>query len=220
MVIIWFLCMTRDSYSMNELAETTSIEPRTIRSYIERGLLPNAGKRGRGARYSTEHLARLRTIQGLRRARPGITLNDIRILLQQLKPEQIHRLARGSITAVASAISEPVHQESDLPEGNFQKEYFQRETETDVGVIDWSQIASSMTGVERLVRLLREVSGVRSPTPKSRIENWTRIAVTQDFELSVRADFAAGQLVAFRELADLLRHLFENTHALPEASHD
>ena len=212
--------MACDSYSMNELAETTGIEPRTIRSYIERGLLPNAVTRGRRASYSTEHLARLRTIQGLRRARPGITLNDIRILLQQLKPEQIHQLARGSITAVASAISEPGHQEKDLHEGDFKEEYFQGETERAVGVIDWSQIASSMTGVERLVRLLREASGTRSPTPRSRIENWTRIAVTPDFELSVRADFDEGQLVAFRELADLLRHLFENAHALEASSHD
>ena len=212
--------MAHDSYSMKELAKTTGIEPRTIRNYIERGLLPNSRTRGRGASYSTEHVARLRAIQGLRRARPGITLNGIRILLQQLKPEQIHRLAEGSITAVASAISEPMHQESDLHEGTFQEEYFQRETENDVGVIDWSQIASSMTGVERLVRLLREVSGSRSPMPKSRIENWTRIAVTPDFELSVRADFDEGQLVAFRELADLLRHLFENAPALQAASHD
>lgn len=212
--------MPRDSYSMNELAEATGIEPRTIRSYIERGLLPSAGTRGRGASYSPEHLARLRTIQGLRRARPEMTLSKIRILFQQLKPEQIHQLAKGSITAVASTISDPMHRGSDLHEDNSHEEPFQRETENDVGVIDWSQIASSMTGVERLVRLLREVSGSRSPAPKSRIENWTRIAVTPDFELSVRADFDEGQLAAFRELADLLRHLFENAHALQTASHD
>ena len=63
-----------------------------------------------------------------------------------------------------------MHRGSDLHEDNSHEEYlFKGRTENDVGVIDWSQIASSMTGVERLVRLLREVSGSRSPAPK--IEN-------------------------------------------------
>jgi DNA-binding transcriptional MerR regulator len=197
--------MADDSYSLNDLADLTGIEARTIRSYIERGLLPSAQTRGRGASYSAEHLARLQVIQALRRARPNIALNDIRILLQQLKPEQIHRLAGGSISAAVGAIDGFAQ-----PDGSDVVET----AADDEGAVDWSQTAKKLTGAERLVRLLNEVSGFRSPAAASKMEGWQRIAVTPDIELSVRAEFDADQLAAFRELADLLRHLLQHTGAL------
>src|SRR5271157_2972339 len=85
--------------SLAQLADKSGIEPRTIRSYIERGLLPGAQSRGRGAGYFAEHLNRLRVIQHLRRLRPNATLNDIRMQLQHLTPQQIQAFAHGSITA-------------------------------------------------------------------------------------------------------------------------
>src|SRR5438067_777727 len=91
--------MDSDSYSLKDLAEATGIEARTVRNYIERGLLPGAHSRGRGATYGIEHLSRLKVIQMLRRARPDITLTELRIQLQQLTPEQIYALAEGAITA-------------------------------------------------------------------------------------------------------------------------
>ena len=54
--------MEEESLTLAKLAEQTSIEPRTIRSYIERGLLPGAQSRGRGAVYLAEHLNRLKVI--------------------------------------------------------------------------------------------------------------------------------------------------------------
>ncbi len=201
--------MADDSYSLTELTDVTGIEARTIRSYIERGLLAGAQTRGRGASYSAEHLARLQVIQAFRRARPNIALSDIRILLQQLKPEQIHSLAGGSISAAVRAIAESAQpDDDDLVE-----------TAADDGgevprATDWDQSAKKLTGAERLVRLLHEVSGFRSPAPTSKMEGWQRIAVTPDIELSVRAEFDADQLAAFRDLADLLRHLLQHTDAL------
>jgi hypothetical protein len=46
------------------------------------------------------------------------------------------------------------------------------------------------------------------------VEGWNRIAVTPDVELSIRSDFNADQLAAFRELADLLRNLLQRTDAV------
>lgn len=200
--------MTEDSYSLTELADATGIEARTIRSYIERGLLAGAQNRGRGASYSTEHLARLQVIQAFRRARPNIALSDIRILLQQLNPEQIQSLAGGSITAAGRAIDESAQPDDDLVETT-------ANDESEVPrATDWDQSAKKLTGAERLLRLLHEVSGLTSAAPTSKMEGWQRIAVTPDIELSVRAEFDADQSAAFRELADLLRHLLQHTDAL------
>src|ERR1700735_5641431 len=92
--------MSEETYSLADVAEASGIEERTIRSYIERGLLPGAQTRGRGASYSDEHLARLHLIRAVRRARPTVTLSEIRITLQSLTQQEMHTLVAGSITAL------------------------------------------------------------------------------------------------------------------------
>lgn len=202
--------MSEENYSLSELADAAGIEARTIRSYIERGLLSGPNARGRGAAYSKEHLSRLQVISSLRRARPNMGLAEIRIFLQSMNPDQIHRLAGGSISATARAIDEYGHSE-DVHAQNLAPEDDADETSARV---DWERTATKLTGAERLVCLMRELTGLTPPTPSSKVEGWNRIAVTPDVELSIRADFDADQLAAFRELADLLRYLLQRTHAV------
>jgi DNA-binding transcriptional MerR regulator len=201
--------MTENRYSLNDLADSVGIEPRTIRSYIERGLLPGAQERGRAASYSEEHLSRLEVIKSLRRARPTITLSEIRIFLEGLDPERLRALASGSITATAPRIIESVkHDDIEITNPI-------SEDEDEIPrMIDWERSAARLTGAGRLVLLLRELSGIRSPASTAKMEMWQRIPVTPDVELSVRAEFDANQLAAFKELADLLRHLLQHPNAL------
>jgi len=200
--------MLEDSYSLKGLADATGIEERTIRSYIERGLLPGAQARGRAASYSKEHLSRLQVIRSLRRARPNIGLSEIRIFLQNLSPEQIDRLAAGEITATPRVIEASVR-----PDDAESHDAGDDDSEI-LRTIDWERSAASLTGVERLVCLLREVSGFTPPTPTSKVEGWQRIGVTPDIELSVRAGLDDNLMAAFRELADLLRNLLQRTGVL------
>ena len=200
--------MAAESYSLTELAGATGLEERTIRSYIERGLLPGANARGRASSYSDEHLARLNIIMSLRRARPNIGLSEIRIFLQNLSPEQIKRFADGEITAT-SRVTDTLIQTEGTESGTASNEDIEMPRTT-----DWARSAASLTGVERLVCILREVSGQKAPGSTSKVEGWQRIAVTPDIELSVRAGFDETLVAAFRELADLLRHLLQHTDAL------
>jgi len=204
--------MVGASYTLDELSEATGIEPRTIRSYIERGLLPGAESRGRGATYCAAHLSRLKVIQALRRARPNVALNDVRIVLQQLSGQQIDELSHGKITAAVAAMDEPWHQED---EGDSQDAVDERGSEFG---IDW-EVAGKLTGVERLVGLLREVAGPASAVPRPKSEEWTRIPVTPDVELSVRGKFHESQVAVFRDLAALLRCLLEQSEATQEEGH-
>jgi len=198
--------VSENSYSLIDLADAAGIEARTIRSYIERGLLPGAVTKGRAASYSEEHLSRLEVIKSLRRARPNIPLSELRIFLEGLNPERLHALAGGSITASARAIDESMQPDEADPVAEDDDEIPR--------MIDSDRSAAKLTGAERLVRLLREVSGVRSPAPAAKVEGWQRIAVTPDIEFSVRAEFDANQLMAFRELADQLRQLLQHSNAL------
>jgi DNA-binding transcriptional MerR regulator len=200
--------MSNGSYSLAELAGVTGLEERTIRSYIERGLLAGANARGRAASYSDEHLARLNVIMSVRRARPNIGLSEIRIFLQNLSPEQIKRFADGEIAAT-SRVTDTLIQTEGTESGTASDEDIEMPRTT-----DWARSAASLTGVERLVCILREVNGQKAPGSTSKVEGWQRIAVTPDVELSVRAGFDETLVAAFRELADLLRHLLQHTDAL------
>ena len=61
--------------TLGEIAEASRLPARTIRFYIARGLLNGPVKGGRGAAYTTEHLARLDRIKSLQAE--GHTLSEI-----------------------------------------------------------------------------------------------------------------------------------------------
>jgi hypothetical protein len=144
----------------------------------------------------------------LRRARPNIGLSEIRIFLQNLSPDQIERFAGGEITAASRVTDTLIHTE-DTESGTGSTEHIEMRRTT-----DWARSAATLTGVERLVCILREVSGQKAPGSTSKVEEWQRIAVTPDIELSVRAGFDETLVAAFRELAGLLRHLLQRTDTL------
>jgi DNA-binding transcriptional MerR regulator len=216
MATISFVAMEPTTYTLDELAAETGIEARTIRSYIERGLLPSAQSRGRSASYLPDHLDRLRVIKFLRRAWPNLSLTEIRIRLQQLTPENIRALAEGRIAAVPVAAA---------TEGVGEQEFIDEDDEEEPGEEEpagptVTVPANQLAGAQRLVYALRQISGYGPTAPASKAEPWHRIAVTKDIELSVRAGFNDTQLTAFRELADLLRDVLTRTDAIPHQSSD
>jgi len=80
-------------YSLAELADLTGIQARTIRSYIEKGIVPAPERPGRHAYYVDDHLDRLRAIVALRRL-DQLTLDEVRRKLLGLSREEIRALAR------------------------------------------------------------------------------------------------------------------------------
>jgi DNA-binding transcriptional MerR regulator len=52
-------------YDVNELAERARVSVRTVRYYIQQGLLPRQGQTGPGVRYGEDYLSRLRLIRRL-----------------------------------------------------------------------------------------------------------------------------------------------------------
>lgn len=86
------------SYSLLELAQAAQVTPRTIRFYIQQGLLPSPGSAGPGVRYSEGHLARLRLIRELQRQH--LPLAEIRARLTPLSDEEVR-------DALATAGSRP-----------------------------------------------------------------------------------------------------------------
>jgi Ca-activated chloride channel family protein len=69
------------SFSIGELADRAGVTPRTIRYYVELGLLPPPAGTGNRATYGPEHLDRLMTIKKLQMRR--LSLDEIRAYLAE-----------------------------------------------------------------------------------------------------------------------------------------
>ena len=83
-----------ETYKLDELAERAGVSPRTVRYYVQRGLLPAPTFRGKDSFYGRDHVSRLRAIRRLQEQ--YLPLDAIADALAQRTPEQIERLADGS----------------------------------------------------------------------------------------------------------------------------
>src|SRR5438093_3979309 len=79
------------TWKLDELARQAGVSARTVRYYVQRGLLPPPVFRGRDTVYSTEHLLRLKAIRRLQAQ--FLPLDAIQQELERCSPEALRRLA-------------------------------------------------------------------------------------------------------------------------------
>jgi len=72
-------------FDVQELAELGGVSRRTVRYYVQRGLLPTPTGTGRGKHYTREHLDTLIRIRELQEA--GVSLTDIAAQLGGAEPD-------------------------------------------------------------------------------------------------------------------------------------
>ncbi len=89
-----------DSYKLDELAHAGGTSPRTVRYYVQRGLLPGPAFRGKDTAYTREHLVRLRAIRRLQER--FLPLDAIQVELERLDPAELERLADGKLVTLAT----------------------------------------------------------------------------------------------------------------------
>lgn len=74
-------------HAITDIASLAGVTPRTIRYYVSVGLIPAPGPAGRGARYTDDHLHRVRLIKRLQDQH--LPLAEIRSRLASLSDEEI-----------------------------------------------------------------------------------------------------------------------------------
>lgn len=88
-------------YELGELSHLAGVTPRTVRYYIQQGLLRSPGTPGPGAKYDAAHLDRLRLIRRLQREH--LPLAEIRRRLASLTDAEVRRLVEAPEPARSSA---------------------------------------------------------------------------------------------------------------------
>jgi len=77
------------AFDLAQLCELAEVTPRTVRYYIQQGLLPSPGTRGPMARYDQSHVDRIRLIKRLQREH--LPLAEIRQQLEALDGAGVQR---------------------------------------------------------------------------------------------------------------------------------
>ncbi len=89
-----------------ELSDRSKVSTRTIRYYIQQGLIPAPETRGPGAHYGPEHVDRLRLIRRLQQEH--LPLSEIRKRIEKLSPEEIRRVVETEPEPSPTSASEYV----------------------------------------------------------------------------------------------------------------
>jgi DNA-binding transcriptional MerR regulator len=99
--------------TLGELTATADVSVRTVRYYIDEGLLPPPEGSGPGSAYTQGHLDRLRLIQRLKEA--YLPLKEIRRRLSGLSDDEVRRLLAADdkrVAPIAAPESETFYDES------------------------------------------------------------------------------------------------------------
>jgi DNA-binding transcriptional MerR regulator len=82
---------TQTEWKLAELAAEVGLSPRTVRYYVQRGLLPAPPFKGPDTVYGEEHLLKLKAIRVLQGR--FLPLDAIQVELLRLSPEELRALA-------------------------------------------------------------------------------------------------------------------------------
>lgn len=80
---------------LDELAQAAGVSARTVRYYVQRGLLPAPVFRGRDTAYGREHLVRLRAIRTLQERH--LPLDAIQSVLDSTSVAQLEKLGDATV---------------------------------------------------------------------------------------------------------------------------
>jgi DNA-binding transcriptional MerR regulator len=177
-----------ETFDLAQLADRAGVSQRTVRYYIQQGLLPSPEARGPGAHYTGEHLDRLRLIRRLQREH--LPLAEIRNRLEELGPREIRMMLERT----------PERPRKDA------REYIR-------GVLSGGEpMMRSLAAREPAAELFEESRDRDHPgkpwKPRPRGQ-WDRISLTPDIELHIRRPQSREQNRQIERLMEAARTIFE-----------
>lgn len=172
-------------YTLSELADLAKVSHRTVRYYVEQGLLEGPVTSGPGARYSEDSLGRLLLIRKL--AAEHLPLAVVRARLGQMSPGELRSAAPAPASAldyIRSIKGEPAQPAAQLLP------------------------PASSTGSVASGPSIPASSRAAPPAAEQRAQ-WDRFTLSPDVELHVRRPLTRETARAIRELIQRAQELFE-----------
>ena len=174
----------RAVYDLGGLSDLAGVTPRTVRYYIQQGLLRSPGVSGPGMKYGEGHLARLRLIRRLQREH--LPLAEIRRRLEALNDAAVRDLLVRGVAPIESRAA-PAGTASDYAR---------------------SLLSTSAMTSRAPVASPSPVPVVPAP-PAAERSQWERISLTPDLELHVRRPLSREHNKVVERLLTHARRLLE-----------
>ena len=192
-------------YQIHELAEKAGVSVRTVRFYIDEGLLPAPQVHGRYSVYSDEYLARLELIRLLKDR--YLPLREIRSLLQSASNENVLDLLKQEREQVTGDNLQKI------------KDAQEPESGTNSSALEYVNrvLKRQPTSRPRLEETTKNYffngvqAGISSPYPDSstgETESWSRIRLAPGVELHIQQPIEKSIRKKLFQLIEFARKLF------------
>jgi DNA-binding transcriptional MerR regulator len=204
-----------DTFDLTELSAAAGVTPRTIRYYVQQGLLPSPGTRGPGTRYDRAQLDRLQLIRRLQRQH--LPLAEIRLRLEALDDD-----------GVREALGAPPDQTTGSSALEYVRELLTRQSARTLA--EPTMVAGAPPPADPPLQEPRRKStfgaifGHATPAESSRVpqasqvpltqqsrstrSTWDRIPLAPDVELHIRRPLSREQNRQVERLIEAARDLF------------
>jgi DNA-binding transcriptional MerR regulator len=181
-------------YTINDLSELTGYSRRTIRYYIQEGLLDSPAGRGKGGFYFESHLLQLHLIKKLQES--GMSLSSIAKYIE--KGYKYKEKPHSNYTETGSNL---VSSENLLPTAKKRLDMMKMKIDK---ILEKETLRSSKVkmGMEDFIF---EENFYASP-PKSSRDVWAKYEIAPGLEISVRRDIEEKQK---RKIDDIIRVAME-----------
>jgi DNA-binding transcriptional MerR regulator len=180
------------SYDLNELSDQAGVTPRTVRYYIQQGLLRSPGSPGPGAKYDEGHLLRLRLIRRLQREH--LPLSEIRRRLESMRHDDVRKALESP--TVRSPVVEYV-----------ERVLSERKAEPRFGGAR-SFLSAQVPAPAAKMRAAAPMPPI-GPHAGAERSQWDRVSLGPDLELHVRRPLSRAHNKIVEKLLDYVRRLLE-----------
>lgn len=201
-----------EEYTLEDLEEMSGLSIRTLRYYIQEGLLPGPDTRGKFARYSQNHLDTIRFIDRLKKVH--MPLKQIRHLLETMSNEDIERIIQSQ-TGDNIIFSSPQlfneEEDSEKMKGEQKNssalEYI-RSLENLQGNLKIQVSRKYFYSPPAPAQVPAPLKKTTTLQPVKNGETWQRIHLADGLELQVRQPMSEEKEQAMKELVETARQLF------------
>jgi DNA-binding transcriptional MerR regulator len=174
------------SYSLAELANEANVSTRTVRYYMQHGLLPPPRGGGPGAHYDDGHLARLRLIKRLQGTH--LPLAEIRKQVKPLSDDEVHAVLEKGSEEVADTAVEYIRSVLNV-----------RETAL--------RDAASPPALLKFAEAWQPLAPPQLSEPTR--AHWERIGLSPDIEIHVRRPLSYQQNKAVNRILEAAREILK-----------
>jgi len=198
-------------FTIEELARRGGLSLRTLRYYIQEGLMPGPDTAGKYASYSQHHLDHITIIKRLKSLH--LPLKEIRNLISNMTPRDMKRILQYQDTLYFQLGEEKVTKTPTKSPGELSSalEYIQ---DLEIRQSRLQSIASSPAILPRPQRKAKSQKNIASIHDqgelKTQKESWSKITISEGVELNLKETEASRYKKEIEELVKFAGKLFGN----------